>query len=88
MIEVASQTQGIELGELFVNHPAHRSRTHDRLPTITRFEDSIMEATLCQVVDANVAEIAAEHAAEQSITTLTSVEMSFAGGGLLVVAFG
>jgi hypothetical protein len=47
-----------------------------------------MEATLCQVADANVAEIAAEHATEQSITTLTSAEMSFAGGGLLVVAFG
>ena len=47
-----------------------------------------MEATLCQVVDANVAEIAAERAAEQSITTLTSAEMSFAVGGLLAVAFG
>jgi len=44
-----------------------------------------MEATLCQVVEANVSEIAAE---EQSITTLTSAEMSYAGGGLMAVAFG
>jgi hypothetical protein len=47
-----------------------------------------MEATLCQVAEAHVAEIAAaEQSAEQSISTLTSAEMSFAGGGLLVVAF-
>lgn len=44
-----------------------------------------MEATLCQVVETNVAEIAAD---EQPITTLTSAEMSFAGGGLMTVAFG
>lgn len=44
-----------------------------------------MEATLCQVVETNVAEINAE---EQTIATLTSTEMSFAGGGLMAVAFG
>ena len=44
-----------------------------------------MEATLCQVVENNSAEIAAE---DLQITTLTSAEMSFAGGGLMAVAFG
>jgi hypothetical protein len=47
-----------------------------------------MEALLCQVAEANVAEIAAEQTTDESITTLTSTEMSFAGGGLMVVAFG
>jgi hypothetical protein len=47
-----------------------------------------MEATLCQVAEINAAEIAAEESKEQSITTLTSTEMSFAGGGLMTVAFG
>jgi hypothetical protein len=47
-----------------------------------------MEATLCQVAEANVAEFAAEPTMDDSITTLTSAEMSFAGGGLLAVAFG
>ncbi len=46
-----------------------------------------MEATLCQVAETNVAEIFAEKSSENSITTLTSAEMSFAGGGLLAVAF-
>jgi hypothetical protein len=47
-----------------------------------------MEAALCQVVEINAAVITAEESAEQSITTLTSAEMSYAGGGLLAVAFG
>jgi hypothetical protein len=47
-----------------------------------------METTLCQVAEANAAEIAAvEQSPEMSISTLTSAEMSFAGGGLLAVAF-
>jgi len=55
--------------------------------TLTHLEDSIMEATLCQVTEANVAEIAAEQTSETSINTLTSAEMSFAGGGLMAVMF-
>jgi hypothetical protein len=43
-----------------------------------------MEAILCQVAEINAVEIATD---EQPITTLSSAEMSFAGGGLLAVAF-
>jgi len=43
-----------------------------------------MEATLCQVVESNVAESTTE---EMTISTLTSTELSFAGGGLMVVQF-
>jgi hypothetical protein len=46
-----------------------------------------MEATLCQVAEANVVEIAAEQMADESIRTLTASEMSFAGGGLMAVMF-
>lgn len=53
-------------------------------PTLTHLEDSIMEATLCQAAETNVVEITTE---EQKISTLTSTELSFAGGGLMAVMF-
>ena len=43
-----------------------------------------MEATLCQVAETNVTETTTE---ELTIATLTSAEMSFAGGGLMAVCF-
>lgn len=47
-----------------------------------------METTLCQVVEINAAEIAAEsQGSSEIIAPLTSVEMSFVGGGCLAVAF-
>ena len=47
-----------------------------------------MEAFVCQAADANNAEIIAEELVhEDSLSTLTSTEMSFVGGGCLAVAF-
>jgi len=50
---------------------------------ITHLEDSIMDAIVCQAAEI----IAAEAPAEEQIVTLSSTEMSFAGGGLLAVDF-
>jgi len=47
-----------------------------------------MDATLCQVAEFNAAEVVSTPAFEPLISTLTSTEMSLAGGGLLAVAFG
>jgi len=47
-----------------------------------------MEAFLCQATNANVAEIVAEEQVKaDSISTLTSTEMSFVGGGTMVAVF-
>jgi hypothetical protein len=58
------------------------SQAIDSLP-VTYFEDSIMDAIVCQAAEI----IAAEAQAEEQIVTLSSTEMSFVGGGLLVVDF-
>jgi hypothetical protein len=58
------------------------SQAIDSLP-VTHFEDSIMDAIVCQAAEI----IAAEAQAEEQIVTLTSTEMSFVGGGLLAVDF-
>ena len=42
-----------------------------------------MDAIVCQAVET----IAAEAQAEEQIVTLSSTEMSFVGGGLMVVDF-
>ena len=54
----------------------------DSLP-VTHFEDSIMDAIVCQAVET----IAAEAQAEEQIVTLSSTEMSYVGGGLMHVVF-
>jgi hypothetical protein len=47
-----------------------------------------MEAIVCQVTEAKAAEISVDaQAVADSITPLTSTEMSFVGGGLLGVCF-
>ena len=47
-----------------------------------------MEAFVCQVSDVNAAEIIAdEQVRADSISTLSSAEMSFVGGGLLGLCF-
>lgn len=47
-----------------------------------------MEAFVCQAADAKSAEIITEEQVrDDSISTLTSTEMSFVGGGCLAVAF-
>lgn len=47
-----------------------------------------MEAFVCQAADVKNAEIITEeHVQQDSISTLTSNEMSFVGGGCLAVAF-
>jgi hypothetical protein len=47
-----------------------------------------METIVCQAADINVAEISVQaQVAVDSISTLTSAEMSFVGGGCLAVAF-
>ncbi len=44
-----------------------------------------MEATVCQAVEVNATEAAADEQLKvESITTLSSAEMSFIGGGLCV----
>jgi hypothetical protein len=47
-----------------------------------------MEATVCQAAETNVAEIIAKtKESAESMSTLTSAEMSFVGGGSLAVIF-
>lgn len=46
-----------------------------------------MDAIVCQATEIVSAEIAAEAKAKTEIVTLSSTEMSFVGGGLLVVDF-
>jgi hypothetical protein len=58
----------------------------DPLP-VTHLEDSIMDAIVCQASEINNAEIAVEAKAKDEIVTLSNVEMSFVGGGLLGVCF-
>ena len=50
---------------------------------ITYFEDSIMDAIVCQAAEIAAAEIQAE----ERVLTLTSTEMSYVGGGLMQVVF-
>jgi hypothetical protein len=54
----------------------------DQLP-VTHLEDSIMDAIVCQAAEI----IASDAQAEEKIVTLTSTEMSFVGGGLMLVDF-
>jgi hypothetical protein len=47
-----------------------------------------METIVCQAVEINVAEIAAKvETSAESISALSSAEMSFVGGGSLTVVF-
>lgn len=47
-----------------------------------------MEAFVCQATDVNLSEIVAEEQVKaDSISTLTSTEMSFVGGGTMVAVF-
>jgi hypothetical protein len=47
-----------------------------------------MEAIVCQVAEAKAVEISVDaQAVADSITLLTSTEMSFVGGGLMAVCF-
>jgi len=55
---------------------------------VTHLEDSIMDAIVCQAAEVNTAEIIADAPVQKdSISTLSSTEMSFVGGGQLVVCF-
>lgn len=55
---------------------------------ITHLEDWTMEAFVCQVTDLDTIEtLPAERAEADLISTLTSTEMSFVGGGTMVAVF-
>lgn len=68
-----------------MNIPSIDQRTAIDHHQITHLEDSIMEATVCQAVEVKSLEIAAEEQVKvDSISTLSSADMSFIGGGLCV----
>jgi hypothetical protein len=54
----------------------------DSLP-VTHFEDSIMDAIVCQAAEI----VAAEAQTEEQVVTLSSTDMSYVGGGLMQVVF-
>ena len=62
--------------------PIDSSKAIDSFP-VTHFEDSIMDAIVCQAAEV----VAAEAQAEEQVVALTSTEMSFIGGGLIQVVF-
>jgi hypothetical protein len=70
-------------GKRSLTIPSIDSNNAIDLHPITHFEDSIMDAIVCQAAEI----IAADAQAVEQIVTLSSTEMSFVGGGLMLVDF-